>query len=1450
MLFLLVTLLLSLGTMTAQQCDYTDDFESFPAFTYSNNLTSPYYQTSANGWEAEDWCNHQEGSEELYLVGGPSKEYRRGWLRSPIFSDGCKRIKLSYKIPFNYINYDVKLEIRIQQEGATVWSDIIENNAHDIWHEYFADVNITGDFQVVIENKSEGEKTYPSNDVYIKEICITAKSKPAQCDYSAEIPLMPTFDIDVNYGTPHGTTDNGWIWTCCRHLESGNELWLNGGMIPYFQGDITSPAFNGGCKAIRFSYSALDGSSFNVEINQNGTVVYNKDVNNIVNDGLWYEFIEEDLNIEGEFQLIIKNTTDGGMAYPAWIISIKDICITANTAVAPVVPTASLTGTAENPVGGFWDNAIVTIASTREDASIYYTTDGSTPQETESQLYSAPFDLTATSTVKAIAVAGGLSSTLLDTLITVTPTTYHITAPIDATVFVGEKDKTVEVLGNYLKVHYVPFAEKQVAYTTSTQETKTYYYSISGAHNYRVSRQGSLTNVGVVTPSATSKSLEITNEQLNSHSPKELDRNVSHLLGRNVADLFININAQGHLTLPLKSDTTFQLIHTRNWQAINTDVDNYFIEPDFHYRILNESGVENNSVISISPTGLIKPLQKGTVIVQVTYDAMMCAHTTNVGNNGAAFFSALWPENTGTFVVTVNDPNASETNIEPNMLVNEHWNSTDNAKEEGVYIDAELDVLYYEESTGGYSYTFKPENVLAVTLAQPALESNSISYSGFSTNGVTKNDDGSYTIILTHGRNIIKLTSATESVYQVISAKPVNYTVSNLTNQGATKFQPGDEVSVQFQTLYHPSNKMSGIYNMSAGIQYTGPEVDFPLILSPNQYAFASGAQEYKITIPADFNGDEYVLDNGVIRVNGYGSTYGAHRNITIQNGVNPNLSASVQKAFFGSLPEIRLNTGVAPTVPTGLQAIPSGATERLIMWTASTDNVYVTGYNVYVDGQLKGTTDNTAYQLTGLVAGTTYKVEVEAFDEAGNKSVKAELNVTIAPEGGGSVNVTGVTLNHSTGQVTVGQTLQLTATVAPSNADNKAVSWTSSQPTVATVSSTGLVTAQTAPGTAIITVTTTDGTKTAQCTITTLPNGGIVVNPFELTQRTLSLYPNQTVTLALTAPQHFNVTWVSTNTSAATVSSSGEVRSIAAGSTYIIARDIAQGRVDTCTVTVTAQPTTPTPTESLTLNTSLLSLTKGDTTTLRTTTSSGLTGQTITWSSSGTSVATVASDGKVTATGSGTCIITAAIGNYRATCVVVVADPATTPDNNTGEVTVSNITRNEARLSFPTLSDASYYLVHLYKKTGNALDPQLSLKVTPDGTITLRSTAGSAITVPLNYLESGTSYLAEIETIRETTGKAEVINLKVVAFVTAGTPTGTEQIASDESAVWYSNGVLNLKNLAGSNARLYSINGYGVAMFRVNSDYETYNKHLPAGVYILTTEKNGVRKTLKFTVL
>ena len=76
-----------------------------------------------------------------------------------------------------------------------------------------------------------------------------------------------------------------------------------------------------------------------------------------------------------------------------------------------------------------------------------------------------------------------------------------------------------------------------------------------------------------------------------------------------------------------------------------------------------------------------------------------------------------------------------------------------------------------------------------------------------------------------------------------------------------------------------------------------------------------------------------------------------------------------------------------APSVPSGLTAGTTTTTSVPLSWTASTDNVAVTGYDVYRGTTLVGTTTSTSYTVTGLTAATAYSFTVRAKDAAGNVS-------------------------------------------------------------------------------------------------------------------------------------------------------------------------------------------------------------------------------------------------------------------------------------------------------------------------------------------------------------------------------------------------------------------------------------------------------------------------------
>src|SRR5262249_46814832 len=86
-----------------------------------------------------------------------------------------------------------------------------------------------------------------------------------------------------------------------------------------------------------------------------------------------------------------------------------------------------------------------------------------------------------------------------------------------------------------------------------------------------------------------------------------------------------------------------------------------------------------------------------------------------------------------------------------------------------------------------------------------------------------------------------------------------------------------------------------------------------------------------------------------------------------------------------------------APTAPGGLHSTGTTTTSVTVAWTASTDNVGVTGYSVYNGASTAGNTTSTSYTVSGLSCGTSYSIAVDAYDAAGNRSGKATVNATTA---------------------------------------------------------------------------------------------------------------------------------------------------------------------------------------------------------------------------------------------------------------------------------------------------------------------------------------------------------------------------------------------------------------------------------------------------------------------
>ena len=303
----------------------------------------------------------------------------------------------------------------------------------------------------------------------------------------------------------------------------------------------------------------------------------------------------------------------------------------------------------------------------------------------------------------------------------------------------------------------------------------------------------------------------------------------------------------------------------------------------------------------------------------------------------------------------------------------------------------------------------------------------------------------------------------------------------------------------------------------------------------------------------------------------------------------------------------------------------PSNATNNTLTWSSSNTSVATVFYGV-VEAVGFGTATITAKSNNGKTASCT---------------------VTVNP-----IQPTGIKATPETSTLYgLNSTVKLSANVMPSNATNKAVTWSSRNTSVATVSSDGTVKAV-GYGTTVITAKTVNG-LTSNCTVTVNP---IAVTGVSLNKTSLSFTgtgSSQTLTATVSPSNATNktLTWSSSNTSVATVSN-GVVKAVGFGTATITAKSN-NGKTASCSVTVNPiQPTGIKATPETSTLYGLNSTVKLSANVMP----SNATNKAVTWSSRNTSVATVSSDGTVKAVGYGTTVITATtVNGLTSNCTINV---------------------------------------------------------------------------------------------------------------------------------------------------------------------------------------------------
>ncbi len=462
------------------------------------------------------------------------------------------------------------------------------------------------------------------------------------------------------------------------------------------------------------------------------------------------------------------------------------------------------------------------------------------------------------------------------------------TVPRDAEMFVGTKAS-----------HYVDFNgyEAWKIEISPAKKTATYYYELpDGVYNMRLTMEGKITFADKFTVSKADKSFVIAESDLHD---TDFEANDPY-----IATIYFNANKPNHITLD-KAGDVYELGAFRVWQTIDTITNNYYIEPDFHVTMISGS-----DVISVGDDLKITALKEGEALFLVSYDKLdiyaMGGSSADLAKTRAVY-KALPSSEIGVIAVTVGKGTA----------------------ETGIDFDNDIEKLYYiknlngKDVEGAYgSYTFTPESGADVTILHIKPTETGVDYSeGFVSKDITKNEDGSVTAKLTDGRNVLRIEKDGKVSYQVMGCAGVSVSFSNK-NDGSYVIRPGDEVKISISGIKQPIIKMSGIYN---------PQSGHPVYeTKEGEKVYLTGSTTFYASVPASVTENSYELVNGSFYEWWFGSDPGAHHEIDIHKGANPNLSAPSPEGYFSVLPNIKIPVTQPDSRHTVEFKLQDGATIKL----------------------------------------------------------------------------------------------------------------------------------------------------------------------------------------------------------------------------------------------------------------------------------------------------------------------------------------------------------------------------------------------------------------------------------------------------------------------------------------------------------------------------------------
>ena len=660
---------------------------------------------------------------------------------------------------------------------------------------------------------------------------------------------------------------------------------------------------------------------------------------------------------------------------------------------------------------------------------------------------------------------------------------------------------------------------------------------------------------------------------------------------------------------------------------------------------------------------------------------------------------------TNNVALTLSNPSGVTTSITSLFGVAGTWTiKVTSTEDSSVYgtLDITVNAIQVQSiSVTGEKYSVEEDQTLQLTAAvTPNTATNkTVSWSSNNTSIATVNTTG---LVTAKAVGEARITATATDGSEVYGFANITVTAKPKIVDAEAALTPGD---------YASECEISGEDGVKVGTSKNNGEMTITVGAGATKLSFYAAAWNGSGGATLNFSGatlgsssisiaaDSGVKENSPFTLNSAKSTY--YKETTLSN-VTSETTITVTSSTRFVLWDAKYYTVQAdPIYPTsisltGTSSIAVGGTSQLNVNYNSEDvnvkNVTFTASNTNV------ATVSATGLVTGVAAGNS---TITARAESANSTyVQATLQVTIS-----NVAVSSVSLNKNSTSLYVGDSETLTATISPSNATNKAVTWTSSNTSVATVSN-GVVTAV-AKGSATITVRTTDGNKTATCTVsvsnapaktytityTDLPasyqtgstvytaNSGIKFNAYncaggysnKMQFKSSGGYLQSTEALALGTLTINNresneLTVYGSNTAGSfstTITGVNDVYDLS-GYKYFKVMRVDSGAAYCASISISTGTIEPTDPTSISLSPSSLELSPNGSQTLTVSYEPASANQNkqVTWTSSNTNVATVSSEGlvsvKSTATAGQTATITARLTNLTsiyATATVTVVE-------------------------------------------------------------------------------------------------------------------------------------------------------------------------------------------------